>query len=161
MLGGVNTPAQLMFPNVKEKHEDYGEYVSALMKTMENAHECARNTLKTSLKRMKCDYDLRVLLRSYAEGDSVYLLDTTSEKGKLRQLLPPWKGPAFIVKKLSAYLYRVKLRNAIFVVNHDRMMPCKDRKVSKWITKLKNYKEVVQDQDEKDDQKEYCVCKKP
>ena len=29
----VNTPAQLMFPNVKEKHEDYGEYVTGLMKS--------------------------------------------------------------------------------------------------------------------------------
>ena len=74
MLGReVNTPAQLMFPNVKKKHEDYGEYVSGLMKTMENAHECARSTLKTSLKRMKRSYDLRVLRRPYAEGDSVYL----------------------------------------------------------------------------------------
>ena len=72
----VNTPAQLMFPNVKEKHEDYGEYVSGLMKTMENAHECARSILKTSLKRMKRSYDLRVLRRPYAEGDSVYLLVT-------------------------------------------------------------------------------------
>ena len=64
MLGReVNTPAQLMFPNAKEKHEDYGEYVSGLMKTMENAHECARSTLKTSLKRMKRIYDLRVLWR--------------------------------------------------------------------------------------------------
>ena len=151
----VNTPAQLMFPNVKEKHEDYGEYVSGLMKTMENAHECARSTLKTSLKRMKRNYDLRVLLRPYAEGDSVYLLDTASMKGKRRKLVAPWKGPALIVKKLSAYLYRVKLRNAVFIVNHDRMMPFKDRKVPEWITKFKNSEEVVQDQDEEDDQKEY------
>ena len=162
MLGReVNTPAQLMFPNVKEKHEHYGEYVSGLMKTMENPHECARSTLKTSLKRMKRNYDLRVLLRPYAEGDSVYLLDTASVKGKAQKLLAPWKGPALIMKKLSSYLYRVKLRNAVFVVNHDRMMPCKDRKVPEWITKFKKSKEVVQDQDEEDDQKEYCVCRKP
>ena len=162
MLGReVNTPAQLMFPNVKRKHEDYGEYVSGLMKTMENAHECAKSTLKTSLKRMKRSYDLRVLRRPYAEGDSIYLLDTASVKGKSRKLLAPWKCPALIVKKLSAYLYRVKLRNAVFVVNHDRMMPCKDRKVPEWITKFKSPNEIVQDQDEEDDQKEYCVCRKP
>ena len=85
----VNIPAQLMFPNVKEKHEDYGEYVSGLMKTMENAHECARSALKTSLKRMKRNYDLRVLLRPYAEADIVYLLDMASVKGKTRKLLVP------------------------------------------------------------------------
>ena len=104
MLGRkVNTPAQLMFPNVKEENKDYGEYVSSLMKTMENAHECARSTQKTSLERMKRSYDLRVLLRPYTEGDSVYLSDTASVKGKSRKLLAPWKGPALSVKKLSAY----------------------------------------------------------
>ena len=160
MLGReVNTPAQLMFPCVKEKYEDYGEYVSDLMETMKSAHDCARNTLKTSLKRMKRNYDLRVLQRPYAEGDVIYLLDTASVKGKSRKLSAPWKGPAAVVKKLSAYQYRVKLRNAVFVVNQDRMMPCKARKVPEWITKFKRSKEVDEDQDEEDDQKQYCVCR--
>ena len=62
---------------------------------------------------MKRNYDLRVLLRPYAEGDIIYLLDTASVKGKSRKLSAPWKGPALIVKKLYAYLYREKLRNAV------------------------------------------------
>ena len=66
-----------------------------------------------------------------------------------------------IVKKLSAYLYRVKLRNAVFTANHDRMMPCNIRKVPEWITRYKMSKTEEDDQDEEDDQKEYCVCKKP
>ena len=150
-----------MFPCVKEKHEDYGEYVSGLMETMKSAHDCARNTLKTSLKRTKRNYDLSVLQRPYAKGDVIYLLDTASVKGKSRKLSAPWKGPAVIVKKRSAYQYRVKLRNAVFVVNHDRMMPCKVRKMPEWITKFKRSKEVDEDQDEEDDQKQYCVCRKP
>ncbi|MBV2113414.1 MAG: DDE-type integrase/transposase/recombinase [Candidatus Thiodiazotropha sp. (ex Ctena orbiculata)] len=162
MLGReVNTPAQLMFPCVKEKYEDYGEYVSGLMENMKKAHDCARSNLKTSFKRMKRYYDLRVLQRQYAEGDIIYLLDTATVKGKSRKLTAPWKGPAVIVKKLSAYLYRVKLRNAVFIVNHDRMMPSKDRKVPDWITKYRRSKETEDDQDEEDDQKQYCVCRKP
>ena len=62
---------------------------------------------------MKRNHDLRVLLRPYAEGDNIYLLDTASVKGISRKLSASWKGPALIVKKLSAYLYRVKLRNAV------------------------------------------------
>ena len=130
----MNTPA-LMFPNVRRKHEEYGDYVSELRTKIQRAHDCARSTLKTSLKRVKRNYDLRVLLRPYAEGDLIYLLDTASVKGKSRKLLPPWKGPALIVKKLSAYMYRVKSRNAVFTANHDRLMPCNDRKVPEWITK--------------------------
>lgn len=91
MLGReVNTPAQLMFPNVREKQEDHDDYVSDLVRTMKKAHDCARATLKTSMKRMKRNYDLRVLLRPYAEGDTIYLLDTASVKGKSPKLSPPW-----------------------------------------------------------------------
>ena len=110
MLGReVNTPAQLMFPNVKKKHKNYDVYAAGLRKTMKSAHECARNTLKISLKRMKRNYDLRILLRPYAEGDIVCLLETASVKGKSRKLLAPWKGPVLIVKNLSAYLYLIKV----------------------------------------------------
>ena len=103
------------------------------METMKSAHDCARNTLKTTLKRMKRNYDLRLLQRPYV----IYFLDTASMKGKSRKLSVQCKGPAVIVKKLSAHQYRVKLRNAVFVMNHDRMMPCKARKVPEWITKFK------------------------
>ena len=96
-----------------------------ITENMKSAHDSARNTLKTSLKRMKRNYDLRVLQRPYAEDDVIYLLDTVSVKGNSRKLSAPWKGPAVVVKKLSAYQYRVKLRNAVFVVNQDRMMPCR------------------------------------
>ena len=41
------------------------------------------------------------------------------------------------------------------------MMPCRDRKVPEWISKFKRSKEAEDDQDEEDDQKEYCVCRKP
>lgn len=162
MLGReVNTPAQLMFPNVHEKYEDQENYVADLTKTMKTAHESARLSLRTSMKRMKRNYDLRVLQRPYAEGDVVYLLDTATLKGKSRKLSSPWKGPGIIVKKLSAYLYRIKLRNAVLVINHDRMMPCKDRKLPDWIVKFrKSPKEEDQDQNEEDDKTEYCICRK-
>jgi transposase InsO family protein len=137
MLGReVNVPAQLMFPNVHEKQENYDQYVVGLLENMRKAHNVARETLKTSLKRMKRDYDLRVLLRPYSEGDVVYILDTAGAKGKSRKLTSPWKGPAIILNKISAYLYRVKLRNAVFVINHDKMMPCKDRLLPDWITRF-------------------------
>ena len=165
MLGReVNTPAQLMFPNAKaEAPEEYGEYVTNLLQTMKKAHDTARDTLKTSLKRMKRDYDLRILLRPYSEGDVVYLLDTAAHKGKTRKLCSPWKGPAIVVKKISAYVYRVKLKNAIFVTNHDRMMPCKDRKLPAWITKYRESPEQadIPRQDDDDDSEVYCVCRKP
>ena len=91
MLGReVNTPADIMFPSPNSgPDEGTDKYVKDLVQNMKEAHETARRTLKTSQKRMKTKYDLRVLQRSYQEGDVVYLLDTASVKGKCRKLLPP------------------------------------------------------------------------
>ena len=59
MLGReVNIPAYLMFPNRQVKPVAADEYVATLMKNIQTAHNAARNTLQTSRKRMKRDYDL-------------------------------------------------------------------------------------------------------
>ena len=161
MLGReINLPAHLMFPHPATKTTDVNEYVAKLTSSIQKAHDTARKTLKTSLHRMKRDYDLRVLERSYEEGDLVYLLDTASIKGKCRKLSPPWKGPAVITKKVSASLFRVKMKNAIFVVNHDRLKPCRDRKVPAWIMKWKSSPDVGVLPDEGDDEA-YCLCRTP
>ena len=94
---------------------DPDEYVAELTTKIQEAHNAARVKLETSTRRMKRHYDLRILERPYKEGDAVYLLDTASAKGKSRKLCPPWKGPGVITKKISAYIYRVKLQNSIFV----------------------------------------------
>ena len=161
MLGReINLPAHLMFPHPATKTTDVNEYIAKLTSSIQKAHDTARKTLKTSLHRMKRDYDLRILERSYEEGDLVYLLDTASYKGKCRKLSPPWKGPAVITKKVSASLFRVKLKNAIFFVNHDRLKPCRDRKVPAWIMKWKSSPDVGVLPDEGADEA-YCLCRTP
>ena len=86
MLGReVNTPAQLMFPGVKVHNEDYGEYVNALVNDLQTAHNVARSTLNTSLKRMKKSYDLIILLRPYDKGDAVYIL--SNHKGQIKEVV--------------------------------------------------------------------------
>ena len=163
MLGReVNTPAQLMFPNAREDIEEYGEYVSKLLSNLQRAHNVARSTLKTSLKRMKRNYDLKMLLRPYSEGDVVYLLDTAVTKGKSRKLCSPWSCHN-CEEVISIQGYRVKLRKAIFVTNHDRMMPCRDRNLPAWITKFKESPNHTEDflQAENSDEEVYCTCRSP
>lgn len=164
MLGReVNLPAHLMFPQAQPstKDDDADDYVAQLTKNIQKAHETARSALKTSLRRMKRDYDLRILQRSYEEGDLVYLLDTASVKGKCKKLCSPWKGPAVITCKISGSLFRVKLKNAIFVVNHDRLKPCKDRQVPKWVKHWRENPDVKSPDQGGDDNEVYCLCRKP
>ena len=131
MLGReINQPADLMFPlpTSAKKVDSVDDYCSNLAQAISEAHETARVTLRSTQKRMKRDYDVKVRKWDYQVGNWVYILDTASIKGKCRKLSPPWKGPALITKKLSPYLYRVEYKNTIFTVNHDRLKRCKDRK---------------------------------
>ena len=159
MLGPeVNTPADIVFPSPKIlPEEDSDLYVKDLVKNMKKAHDTARATLKTSQRIMKAKYDLRVLKRLYQEGDVVYLLDTASVKGKCKKLSPPWKGPALITKRITSALFRIKLKNAMFVVNHDRIKPCRARALPNWIVNFKLHSDDT-DQD-MEDSKIYCSCR--
>lgn len=161
MLGReVNVPAHVMFPHMKDNSANADDFVAKLTGQMQQAHDTARTTLKTSLNRMKRNYDLRILERQYEEGDVVYLLDSATLKGKCKKLCSPWKGPAVIIKKLSVSLFRVKLRNAIFVVNHDRLKPCHDRTLPAWVKQWQD-NPVVEDPSKGEDKTPYCFCRKP
>ncbi len=158
MLGReVNTPAQLMFPHKTKEFDDLDKYVCEFVENVQQAHERARTSLKTSTKRMKRNYDLRILERDYAVGDAVYLLDTAGIKGKCRKLCPPWKGPGVVVSKMSSYILRIRFRNSVFIVNHDRLKPCRDRVLPQWIVK---WKEDPPDLPTSTDEKVYCFCRR-
>jgi hypothetical protein len=101
------------------------------------AHEIARSQLRTTEKRLKRDYDLKMRSHTYEVGDFVYLLDTATVKGKCRKLSPSWKGPGLIVQKLSDHLYRVRTRKSVMLTNHDRMKKCEDRDVPRWLLKAR------------------------
>lgn len=161
MLGReVNTPADIMFPHVSRELSSPSSYAQELTTKMQQAHKAARSIMKTASKRMKRNYDLRVLERNYGVGDVVYLLDTAALKGKCKKLCPPWKGPAVIVSKLTDFLFRVKLRNAVMVVNHDRLKPCHDRETPQWIKhwKAKPDESVTT---AKGEDRTYCICRQP
>ena len=162
MLGReVNTPAYLMFPQPAVESHTTDQFVAKLTRNIQAAHSAARQTLKTSLKRMKRNYDLRgILRRPFKKGEIVYLLDTAVLKGKCRKLCRPWKGPAIIVQKISSSLFRVQLRKSMFVVNHDRMKLCKDRALPDWVNKWQKDPEV-QEGAISNDKKVYCFCRSP
>ena len=127
MLGReVNTSAYLMLPQPAVESQTTDQFIAKLKRNIQAAHSAARQTLKTSLKRMKRNYDLRgILRRPFNKEEIVYLWDMAVLKGKCRKLCRPWKGPTIIVQKISSSLFRVQLHKSMFVVNHDRMKLCK------------------------------------
>ncbi len=105
-------PADLMFPGGESRapEQSTDEYVKDLEAAITSAHRIARENLKTSQKRMKKSYDVKILEKSYQVGDPVYILDKASVKGKSKKLCPPWKDPGIIVEKLSSAIHRVKTK---------------------------------------------------
>ncbi|VDI71142.1 Hypothetical predicted protein [Mytilus galloprovincialis] len=164
MLGReTNQPADLMFGSQSErKYEGADSYIIDLEKAIKSAHTIARDKLKTSQERMKRDYDLRVLEKSYQPGDLVYVLDTAQIKGKCKKLGSPWKGPGIVISKVTGYVYKVKLQRVVFNTNHDRLKPCGDRKIPAWLEtcrdKFKQGIDVLAGNKTKPTTPQYCVC---
>lgn len=159
-----------MFGSPGKTRQPEGEqYVGELRTAIEGAHRVARENLKLAQKRMKRDYDVKVRVRELKPGDFVYQLDTATIKGKSRKLSPSWKGPGVVLDKLTSYLYRIKLKQAIFTANHDRLKLCQDREVPVWAQRLNQQITVGAGNSEEEgcikDQgaskgKLYCVCRK-
>ena len=114
---------------------------------------------------MKRDYDLKTFARSYQVGDPVYVLDTAAVKGRCRKLNPTWKGPGVITRKLSDYVYEIKLRQKFMTINHDRLKLCSDRQLPAWVTNLqeslKSHSQASGSLASTTNPNQYCVCRGP
>ena len=135
MLGReVNKPIDLVFPIPGDQSdESLDDFVAKLVANIQLAHETARETLKTTQAVMKKDYDIRTYERAYQVGYVVYVLDTSSTKGKCRKMKSPWKGPGVVTRRLIDYVYEIKLRRKLVSINHDRLKLCTDKQLPMWI----------------------------
>ena len=162
----INQPVNLLFPMKPPSDVCPDQHVTKLQHSIKLAHETARNHLNMSQERMKRDYGLKVFTRVYDKGDLVYSLDTAAIKGQAKKLGHHWKGPCIVVTKFTPYLYRLKLKNAVFTANHDRLKPCRDSKLPGWLEKFRdNFKEILTKQQTDDTvgthEPVYCICRKP
>ena len=157
MLGReINLPVDIIFPIGSRTNDSYLEYCANLQKAMFKAHKTAREVLGSSQLRMKRDYDLKVLERSFNERDIIFVFENPTHKSLSQKLQPLWKGPRIVIQNLSAYTYRIKLKTSIIVAHHDRMKICKDRELPTWLIRYKkNF--IVNEKRET----QYCLCTKP
>ena len=70
---------------------------------------------------MKRSYDRNLRKTTLVRGDLVYMLEGSHKKGTSSKLTRPWKGPAVVIEVISPFLFRVRYRDKIYVVNHDRL----------------------------------------
>ncbi|KAK3093065.1 hypothetical protein FSP39_010650 [Pinctada imbricata] len=167
MLGReITMPVDLVFPPPEQQDENsVDQFVLNLLEQIQLVHEVARTNLKSSQNLMKRDYDLKTFTRSYMVGDAVYVLDTAAVKGKCRKLSPSWKGPGVITRKLSDYVYEIKIRQKLVTINHDRLKPCKDRDLPAWVInvqkRVKSGKKTSGDLASSPSKNQFCLCRGP
>jgi transposase InsO family protein len=162
MLGRENRmPTDLVFPRqLGLEAESTEEFVGKLETSLKMAHEVARSTLRETQRIMKRDYDLKLNVTEFEEGNLVLVRDSASVKGKSNKLKPPWKGPAIIVKKLTPWLYRIATQRGESTINHDRLKKFKSEKVPAWI-RNRGKQALTGDLPVSDSHKLYCICRQP
>ena len=140
MLGReVMEPIDLMLGIAHQqlRQETPVDYVKKLEERLVQVHKQARETLQSSQRRQRKDYDLKVLERQYRAGDLVYLINSSTKVGQSSKLKSIWKGPFVITKVISPVLFRIKGRKVESVIHHDTLKPCGDRTVPMWVCRLR------------------------
>ena len=76
------------------------------------------------------------------------------------ELAPKWKGPGVVMKKLTPYLYKVKLRGSVNTFNHDRIKKCVLKVTPPWVEQARE--EATNEGNEGAPHTEvYCICGGP
>ena len=152
MLGRqLSTPADIVFPDDRLHESSPDQYIVALRKNMELAHNVARDYLKVQLKLTKRNNDSRVRIIHYTPGDVVYFLDRAPKN----KLCPKWKGPCVITNVISPQTIQIQMKNnpKLKVVSHDFLKPCLDKIVPAWVIKAR--REITAGKPRR-----YCLCNK-
>ncbi|VDH95774.1 Hypothetical predicted protein [Mytilus galloprovincialis] len=84
-------------------------------------------------EQQKRDYDTKLFQRTYDVGDANYRIDSATNVGESKKLRSPWQGPYLVIKVISPVLYRIQKRKKALVVHHDKLKPCEDKVLPKWL----------------------------
>ena len=125
----VRLPVDVMYGREPHQPEAASEYVRNLRSTLDEAHERAREHLRTAQRRQKDYYDRRVAGQEIKVGDRVYLHVPAMKTGRTKKLHSPWQGPHLVVKKISDVTFRiedVQNRRKRRVVHFNRLKLCQD-----------------------------------
>jgi len=138
MLGREsNTPLDLLYGRPEEEKEEprYCDYVEDQQKKLEEAYELARNQLKTTAKRAKKLYDMKVRPVETKVGDFVWYYCPRRVVGRSPKLQRYYSGPFLIIEILGKCNVRLQKssRAAPFVTHLDKIKKCYSPGLRSWL----------------------------
>lgn len=92
----------------QESTDDTSEYVRCLKETLKTVHEMASDNLKLSATYRKKHYDIKSKSRTFERGQAVWLYQPTRKPGVCSKLIPKWKGPFLVTKRIDDLTYLVQ-----------------------------------------------------
>lgn len=109
MLGReITLPIKAFIPEPETEKSSVNEFVETLQKNLVKTHAHARNNLKKSNEYQKRQYDQAAKKRELKPGQAVWLYDPSRKKGICSKLLPKWKGPFTVIRKIDDLVYMIK-----------------------------------------------------
>ena len=134
MLGReTRLPAELWVPVEEQKPTSPVEYVSDLESALETAHELARQTLKTELKKAKSGWDVRSRVVGFEVGQMVFCVN----KAAKNKLAPKWVGPFVVIEKITPYVFKIRGKGRELVTNHDHMKVSREEEIPLWALRIR------------------------
>ncbi|XP_053406411.1 uncharacterized protein LOC128559220 [Mercenaria mercenaria] len=116
-----------------------GPYITDLKKKIKVAHDIARENLQTSANYRKRYYDVKSKARVLEPGQAVWLYDTRTKPGVCSKLVPKWKGPFLVQKRIDdlTYLVKQKKTSNAKVYHIDRLLKYHGNALPKWFKSAK------------------------
>ena len=84
------------------------------------------------------------------------MLNVSGNKGQAKKLLPQWTGSGVVVKKITIFLYQVRLRGKRVNVNHNQLKSCKLDNPPGWVVRERESCGIAEDVQ---DGQVYCMCR--
>ena len=142
----IHMPADVMFavPLQKDADKERAEYARQLVDQLGIAYAQVWKNLRGAQRRQKLYYDVNTRLRKFEVGDLVYRRKESWKAGLSRKLCPSYTGPFVVTQVLSPSLYRVEDLKHAWVLHHDKLKLCNDRRVPHGIRRKRH--EVLRDE---------------
>lgn len=111
----LNLPVDLALGTPPQMKKSYIQHIVDLQRDLGNVHNAVRDNI--ALAQIKCcRYDGRApKLKDLDPGQKVLVYDPSRRVHVSPKLVSQWKGPAIVVCKISAWVYKIKWKGKFFL----------------------------------------------
>ena len=114
-------------------------YATNMRKSIEKAHDFARERIGLASSRAKLRYDSRTHTPRFLPGDLIWLFRPQRKKGVCPKLTSPWKGPGVMLRQVTDVVFKIQMGHHALpqIVHCDRLSSYMGRDIPDWIERVR------------------------